>query len=290
MLISVIISGFFGLSSESRAGSFGNVALINIDGPIMSHSSSGGIFGSEGFSSSFVVETLRNIANDDSIIAVVLSIDSPGGGAVASQEIVQALKDLDKPKISIIRSLGASGAYWVASATDKIYSNPLSIVGSIGVTSSYLEFSGLLERYNITYERIVSGDHKDLGSPFRSLTDQEREMLLNQINIVHDFFVSDVAANRNMDKESLEMLATGQIFIGSEALNNGLIDEIGTIDDVKNYLEETMNTTVTFKQIQRRRSFFDIMSLIGNDFAFNFGKGFASWMTQERQEEILSLR
>ena len=288
MLASMVISGILRLSVDP---SHGNVVVIPVNGPILSHSSSGGLFGSEvSSSSSFIVETLRKAQDDNSVKAIVLSIDSPGGSAVASQEIVEAIKMVDKPTIAVIRSVGASGAYWVASATDKIYSNPLSIVGSIGVTSSYLEFSGLLERYNITYERLVSGDHKDMGSPFRSLSDEEREMLLNQINLVHDYFVEDVASNRMMDKNEVELIATGQVFMGAEALSNGLIDDLGNIDTAKEYLEDILNTTVVLKHIQRRRPLFDFVNVMGDNFAFNFGRGFASWVTEERNSEVLWLR
>ena len=288
MLISIIISGMLSLSLDT---SHGNVIVIPVNGPILSHSSGGGLFGSEmSSSSSFIVETLRRAQEDNSIKAIVLSIDSPGGSAVASQEIVEAVKGIDKPTIAVIRSVGASGAYWVASATEKIYSNPLSIVGSIGVTSSYLEFSGLLERYNITYERLVSGDHKDMGSPFRSLTDEEREMLLNQINLVHDYFVEDVASNRMMDKTEIELIATGQVFMGAEALSNGLVDELGNLDNVKDYLEDRLNTTIVYNHVQRRRPLFDFVTVMGDNFAFNFGRGFASWVTEERNSEVLWLR
>ena len=288
MFIAMIASGIMQLSVDPSY--VGNVMLINIEGPIMSYSADTGIFGSDVVSSSFVVKSLMEAQKDPNILAVVLSIDSPGGGAVASQEIVEALKSIDKPSIAVIRSLGASGAYWVASATDKIYSNPLSLIGSIGVTSSYLEFSGLLERYNITYERLVSAEHKDIGSPLRSLTDEERTMLMRQINLVHDFFVEDVASNRGVDKSVIQELATGNIYMGSEAVRNGLVDELGNINLVKEHLEEDLNTTIVFRQVRRRSSIFDIMTVFGNNFAFNFGKGFASWMTQERQQEIISLR
>ncbi len=287
MFVSFIISGLLGLSVSP---SYGNVLVISLNGPILSHSPGGSIFGAEASSSSsFIIETLRTAQEDSSIKAVVFSIDSPGGSAVASQEIVEAVKKIDKPTIAVVRSVGASGAYWVASATDKIYANPLSIVGSIGVTSSYLEFSGLLERYNITYERLVSGDHKDMGSPFRSLTDEEREMLLEQINLVHDYFVEDVASNRLMDKSEIELIATGQVFMGAQALSNGLIDELGNLDDVQNHLEELLNSTVSFRYVQQRRPLFDFVSVVGDNFAFNFGKGFASWVTQERNSEVLWL-
>ena len=285
-LLSSVISSMFRVSTSSTQG---NILFIEINGPIVT-SAPESLFGSDMVSANRIASLIRNVDEDESLLGVLLSIDSPGGGAVASQEIVQALKDLEKPSVSVIRTLGASGAYWVASATDKIYSNPLSLVGSIGVTSSYLEFSGLLERYNITYERIVSAEHKDIGSPLRPLSDDERNMLLEQINLVHDFFVNDVAYNRNVEREVIDKVANGHIFMGQVALQNGLIDDLGNLDDAVDYLESLLNTTITLRKFSSKSQILSLFGLIGDDFAFNFGKGFASWVTQEQHRDIISLK
>ncbi len=286
MVISFILSSLMNLSSGDIAG---NVMVVSLSGLIVPESPESGLFRSDESISSYIVENLRQASEDPSIKAVLLYINSPGGGAVASYEIADAVKKLDKPTVSVIRSVGASGAYWVASASNKIYSNPLSVVGSLGATSSYLDFSGLLERYNVTYERVVSGKYKDTGTPFRELTDDEREMLYEQINKVHDFFVSDVANNRGLSRERVDELATGRIFLGMEAKDVGLVDELGGIQEAKDYLEDHLNITVSFRHVQRKTSVFDIFDLEQGEFGFNFGRGFASWMTQNQRKEILSL-
>jgi protease-4 len=272
------ISSLFFTSSEPLTG---NVLLIPLHGPIFAEQTTDGLFAIEEISSSYIVKKLQQAEDDPSIDAVVFEINSPGGGAVASQEIVQAVKHFNKPTVSVIRTMGASGAYWIASATDVIYVNPLSLVGSIGVTSSYVEFAEFLEEYNITYQRIVSGKYKDMGSPLRALEDEEKDLLTRQITVVHDYFVNDVALNRDLSKDAVQELATGQVFLGTEAVVLGLVDEIGTVDSAKMYLENRLNSSVQFREISRRKSFSELLGV--EAFAFNLGRGLGSWMTQQNK-------
>jgi len=148
----------------------GNVALIPISGVIMTEES-GSYFSSEIASSSEIVKSLHEAEESSQIKAIVLEINSPGGSAVASDEIGSAVKKakLKKPVVAVIRDAGASGGYWVASAADYIVANRMSITGSIGVLSSYLEFSGLMEQYGVTYEKLTAGKYKDMGNPFEKL-------------------------------------------------------------------------------------------------------------------------
>ena len=146
---------------------YGNVALIPIEGIITG--SGGSYLGSSTISSKSIVEFIEEADKSDNIDAIVLEINSPGGSAVASDEIAEAVKNAKKPVVSFIREVGASGGYWVASASDYIIANRMSITGSIGVISSYLEFSGLMEKYGVGYERLVAGENKDLLSPYTKL-------------------------------------------------------------------------------------------------------------------------
>ncbi len=289
-IISWIVSGFFSLFISGSQGGFGNVMVLDLRGPIMESVPADDIFGSDIVSSTSIAEKLSAAQEDPSVQAVVLLINSPGGGAVASHEIVHALNELEKPSVAVIRSLGASGAYWAASATDTIFADPLSFVGSIGVTSSYLEFSGLLDMYNITYERLVSGRYKDTGTPFRELTEEERQMILDRIDKVHDFFVESVAQHRDLPLARAQELATGDIFLGQEAIDLGLVDELGDLDTAKAYLEDELNETVTYRYVRTRPSLGGLFSLQSDAFAFQFGRGFASWMTQIELEAPVELR
>ncbi len=221
----------------------GNVAVIPIEGPI---TLSGGGLLSPGASADLIEQEIDKAASDPMVDAVVFEINSPGGSAVASDEIVRKIRALNKTTVAVIRESGASGAYWIASATDHIIANPLSITGSIGVTWSYLSFQGLLSDYNITYNRIVTGPDKDIGSPYRNLTADERALLEQKVNTVLDYFVADVARNRNLSVAKVRSLANGTIFLGTEAKAEGLVDQLGTMDTAKAYLEKRLNESIEF--------------------------------------------
>ena len=163
MVIAGILSMMFGGEVSSLTG---NVAVIPIKGMIVTESSNS-MFGQQMTSSGSTIKLIEKAENSPNIKAIVFEINSGGGSPVASDEIGSRIKKSDILTVGWIREAWASGAYWIASATDHIIANRMSITGSIGVVASYLEFSGTLERYNITYERLVGGKYKDIGSPYK---------------------------------------------------------------------------------------------------------------------------
>ena len=227
------------------------IVFISIKGTIVS-SSSNGIFNEQQATSTGVISYLNKAKNDNTIKAVILEINSPGGEALASREIVEAVKGMNKPVVAWIRDVGASGAYWVASASNKIVASPMSITGSIGVISSYLEFSKLFEKYGITYQRLTSGELKDVGSPYRELSDTERMYLQKKLDIIHEHFIDVVAENRNMSKEKARKLADGSFYLGTEAKELGLVDYLGdrefAIDLAKKMVNNTEVKVITYKK------------------------------------------
>ena len=228
-----IISLLVGVDVESLGG---NVALIPIEGVILGTEDSGSFFESI-TASPDTVELIEKADKNPSIKAIILEINSPGGSAVASEEIANAVKKTNKTTVAWIREVGASGAYWVASSADYIVANRVSITGSIGVIASYLEFPGLLQRYNVTYQRLVSGKYKDLGSPYRELTSEEKTIFQENLDTIRDYFVSEVAKNRNLNRKDVDKIANGLFYLGAEAKDFGLVDEIGGKDEVINYIE-----------------------------------------------------
>lgn len=196
-------------------------------------------------------------ANEDpNVEAVVLEINSPGGAPVASHEIVRAVDRLDKPVVAQIREAGASGAYWIASAADYVVADPVSITGSVGVVGSYLEFSGLLDDYNVSYQRFVAGEYKDLGSPFKNVSEDEEALFQEKIDLLGEYFLEDVVENRGLTPEQEARVATAQIFVGVESVEAGLVDELGGRQVTKQYLERTMNRSVKVKDAQFQRGLF----------------------------------
>ena len=207
---------------------------------------------------------------------------------MGSQEIAEAIKNLNKTKYAVIRDVGASGGYWAASAANKIYASPVSITGSIGVISSYLEFNKLFEKYGINYERLVSGERKDIGSPYRELTKEEKQLLQKKIDMVYDYFVRSVAENRGLKYDYVSTLATGEFYTGEEAKKLGLIDEFGNkqkaIEDMKKNLKLK---EVQLKEAKEETSLLELLSSLG---AYNFGKGFASTLIENNLGNKLEIK
>lgn len=224
------------------------IAVVPITGEISTQSSNS-LF-SLSASSRDISTQIYSLADDTTIKAIVLDINSPGGSPVASDEISQAVEYAKerKPVISVISDLGASGAYWIAASSDEIYSAPLSLIGSIGVTSATLSFENVLEEYNVTYRRLVAGEYKDLGTPFKELEEEEEKILQSLLDSVYEEFVLHVAKNRNMSYEEAQKLATGEVFLGKDSVELGLVDEIGYMQDVLTLLlNEHGNSTLVMQ-------------------------------------------
>jgi len=166
-------------------------------------------------------------AQSHGIKNLIFEINSPGGAVVPSKEIAETIQNARMNTVAWVRDLAASGGYWIASACDRIVADSMSGIGSIGVISAYLEFSELFKKYGIGYEGFKSGEYKDLGIPFRKPTKKERAVVQEHIDNIHEKFVESVAENRGLDKGKISKLATGQLYLGEEALKLGLVDIIG---------------------------------------------------------------
>lgn len=218
----------------------GRVAVIRISGPIVGGDSGNG-FGlnqTTTATSGELMRQFRKARKDESVKAVLLRIDSPGGSAAATQEAateLQRLKDTGKPVVVSMGDTAASGAYWLAAYGDKIYANPSSITGSIGVYMSYYDVQGLSEKVGVKEEKIKSGAHKDIFSPFRPMTDDERQLTQNMVNNMYDQFVAVVVRERHMDEGKVRALADGRVFTGVQAQQEGLVDSLGNYYDALAY-------------------------------------------------------
>ena len=224
-LIALVSSKLLSSNFQQEIVSNG-IAIIKIDGTIVP-TASNSIFGQGLIDSDSILESLKKAEKNSGIKAIILEINSGGGAVVSSKEIADKVASIEKPTVALIREVGASGAYWIASATDVIVADELSITGSISVVASYLEFSGLLDKYNITYESLTTGKYKDMGSPYKELRNDERNLLLKKLNIIQERFIADIARNRNLEVTEVRRLATGMIFLGIEAKELGLVDELG---------------------------------------------------------------
>jgi protease-4 len=181
-------------------------------------------------------DTLRNLKRfreESSIKAIVLRIDSPGGAVAPSQEIFQEIRKTVKLK-TVIASMGtvaASGGYYIAAGTDEIFANAGTITGSIGAIMGFTNFQDIFRRIGLVPVVVKSGEYKDIGSPVREMTGEERKILQKLVDAVHQQFVTDIAESRNMSIDKVSSLADGRIFTGKEAKTLGLVDEIGNLED-----------------------------------------------------------
>jgi protease IV len=242
--------GFSGLGSK--------VAIVNLEGVITS--------------SSDIVRQLDRWGKDDAVRAIVMHINSPGGGVAPSQEIYDRLMKLraetGKPVVVSMASVCASGGYYIACAADRIVAVPGSVTGSIGVIFQWPVVNRLMDKVGVQFETIKSGKVKDVGSPYREATEDERAMLQAVVDDTYDQFVSVVSERRGLPRDSTEALATGAVYTGRQAQRLGLVDSLGTFDDAVDLAGELSglgSNPDRIKESQRRRmSIFDVLGSITN--------------------------
>jgi len=223
---SCVLTGIlFSSDGSSSLGYQDSVAVIYIDDAI---AGTGAYVTPES-----VLDQLDQALDDPSVAAIVLRIDSPGGTVAASQEISMAVKraNMVKPVVASIGDMGASGAYMVASQCESIVAAPGSSVGSIGVIMTIPNVEGLLDTVGVEFTVLTTGEFKDTGSMYRSVTPTEAAMLEGQMEIAYNQFIADVAAGRGMAEDDVRELATGWVWLGTEAQELGLVDELGNYDD-----------------------------------------------------------
>ncbi len=212
-----VVLAFFGPSSNL---SFGHkIGVIPIQGPIME--------------SQTIVSQMVRFRKNNAIKAIILRVDSPGGGVGPSQEIYREVRRTIKTKRVIVSmgSLAASGGYYVAAGADKIVASPGTLTGSIGVIMQFVQVKELLNKIGIGMEVLKSGEFKDIGSPHREMSDEEKELIQELILDIQDQFVQAVAEGRNLSVETVREFADGRVFSGAKAKELGLVDVLGNFQD-----------------------------------------------------------
>lgn len=264
-ILIIVIAG----SDDGIGG--GNVAVIAIHGPISASDATK--LSGKAATADNIIELVKKAEDSSAVKAILLDINSPGGTAVGSAEIAEAIKNAKKPTVAVIREYGASGAYWIATAADHVIANRASITGSIGVIASSLEFGEFIEEYNISYRRMVAGRLKDIGTPYRSMTDEENMLFQQSLDELHAIFKEEVAANRNLPMEKVDELATGMFYTGEQALALGLVDQLGTKEEAKKYLEQQLGVEVEFTKYEKPKTLAEVLFSSFQDYAFTVGMG-----------------
>jgi protease-4 len=243
------------LSTEDR------IALIRVEGVILD--------------SQTTVGELKRFSENPSVKAIVLRIDSPGGGVVPSQEIYDAVKRArtknNKAVIASMGSVAASGGYYIAAATDRIVANPGTLTGSIGVIMETANVEGLLQKIGVEGVVIKSGKYKDVGSPLRKMSEEERGLLQAVMDDVHKQFIEAVAEGRAIELADAQALADGRIFTGRQAKEAKLVDELGDLEDAIQLAADVVGIEGEPKVVEPRRRF-SIREFLESKFSTMFPK------------------
>lgn len=229
ILLSVVVALVAGPDTAGIRKQGEKIALIYVEGIITGARGDAGLLG-PGAGGPSVLEQLKEAADDDSIKAVLLRINSPGGSAAASQEIGDEIEKLRQQGKIVVASMGdvaASGGYWIAAKADRIVADPATMTGSIGVIMETANLQELFDKIGVSPQTIKSGPYKDIGSPNRPLTAEERQILQGMVDDIYQQFIDVVAEGRKLDRTAVLKLADGRIFTGRQALKNGLVDELG---------------------------------------------------------------
>jgi protease IV len=254
ILCLIAIASYFSSDESSSGLSFsgGQIATLELEGVISD--------------SIEFVDELKEYGNRPGVKVVVIRINSPGGGVAASQEIYQAIKkfrtDSKKKVIVSMASVAASGGYYVACAADKIYANPGTVTGSIGVIAQWYNYGELLKWAKTQEIVIKSGEFKDAGSSTRPLTENEKAYFQNLIQNLYSQFVSAVAGSRKMSEAEVKKLADGRVFTGQEAQANGLLDELGTYQDAIAEAAKIAGITGEPKLVSPAKKRFSVLDLL----------------------------
>ncbi|HEY3276505.1 MAG TPA: signal peptide peptidase SppA [Syntrophorhabdaceae bacterium] len=228
VIIVVVFAGAFTIGLVS--GGLGDkIGVVEIEGVITR--------------SGETMDEIVRFREDDSIKGVILRISSPGGSVGPTQEIFREVRKLrEKKKVFVsMGSVCASGGYYIASAGDRIYANPSTITGSIGVIMEQTVVEDLLKKIGIQTNTLKAGEFKDVGSPFRKMRPEEKAYLEQILKDIHEQFISDMAAGRGLTLEKARALSDGKIFTGTRAMELKLVDRIGTFYDCRDDLKKTLN-------------------------------------------------
>ncbi len=236
ILLPIAACGAFGLSvslAGSRAAtpvvSGPSVAVIDVEGQIVAGKSAG--FGAVAAGSDTIVDLIEQAGELSGVRAIVLRVNSPGGDIVASDEIYRALQRVDKPVVVSMGSIAASGGYYISVAADHIYATPYTLTGSIGVISQFFNAQELLEDLGVEVITITSGEVKDFGNFARPMTEEERAYWQALIDDTYEGFLSIVAEGRSLPVDEVREIADGRVILGGDAVELGLVDELGYFED-----------------------------------------------------------
>lgn len=248
LAISIIV--FAGGASAQSFFDFssGQAAIIKLEGNIQPTQQS--TFASSGITPEKVRE-LNYQAKKKNAEAIIYEINSGGGAVVASKEIKRAIQGVEVPTVCRFRDIAASGGYLISLGCDEVIADSATLTGSIGVRSSYIQYSGTLDKLGMRYINISTGEHKEIGNPYQNVTEEEKRILQNQTREIHDQFVSMVKEERDLNDSQLEEVSKSSIYLGERAQELGLVDSIGGRSKAYNVTESLVGKDLEFVKVEK---------------------------------------
>lgn len=218
------------------------IVVLDVDGVIQDTGEAASLFSSGGYNHKGFMKKLQQVKDDQTVKALIIRVNSPGGGVVESAEIHDKIKEIQaetkKPVYISMGSMAASGGYYISAPADKIFASPETMTGSLGVIMQGINYSGLAEKYGVDFVTIKSGPYKDIMSPSREMTEEERKILQSMINNSYEGFVKIISEGRHIPVDQVKKMADGRIYDGRQAKELNLIDGFGYLDDVIDTLEK----------------------------------------------------
>jgi protease-4 len=212
------------------------IAVLDVEGVIQDTNSAESFFQSAGYNHQGFMKKLEYIKEDDTVKGIILKVNSPGGGVVESAEIhdklIEIQKETKKPVYVSMGSMAASGGYYISAGAKKIFASEETLTGSLGVIMQGINYEGLADKYGVDFVTIKSGQYKDIMSPTRQMTEDERQILQSMIDNSYEGFVKVISEGRNMTTEQVKEIADGRIYDGRQAKELNLIDDFGYLEDV----------------------------------------------------------
>jgi len=254
-----------------------NVAEVGVEGPITRDGAGNNPIptGPVGATADEIADQIDLADDDPAVDALLVKLNTPGGEVVPSEDIRNAAERFDGPTVAYATDVCASGGYWIASGCDEIWAREPSIVGSIGVVGSRPNVADLADRLGVSYEQFTAGEYKDAGTPLKEIEEDEREYLQGIIDGLYDRFVDRVAEGRELSESEIRD-TEARIYLGDEALEMGLVDEIGTREDVTDRLEDELGEEVSVREFEPQRGPLARVGMGARSVAYSFGAGLAS--------------
>ncbi|MES3159977.1 MAG: signal peptide peptidase SppA [Halorubrum sp.] len=267
-----------------------NTAKVSVSGPISrDRGRPSPLSGPTGATADEVVEQIETADDDDAVDALLVELNTPGGEVVPSDDIRRAAAEFDGPTVGYATDLCASGGYWIASGCDELWARNGSLVGSIGVVGSRPNAAGLADKLGISYEQFTAGEYKDAGVPLREIEEDEREYLQSLIDGYYEQFVETVSEGRDMDPEMIRD-TEARVYLGTDAADLGLVDELGTQEDVEEALGERIDADVEIREFTPERGLADRLGIGAERIAFAAGSGVASVFAGDGRDVEVELR